>query len=249
MSFRKMITLPRHARQLFIVCSTRKECLLFCAAKMRCLFLEKLCVLFKGVEHYFLMKTLHTSWEPPMQCYTILSDDGPSTCMEHKTVLDHVPLVEYKLVYHKYPVLVLKHAILDMVWFGFRNLQWTFKGSFRACWLDFKQVTAANCYSMIAMHNTLQTLCCWCTCILYAEHMLVLLQGTCSHQFRQGHKGEDKTKTAFPLTKGRISDNCVKRLWYLNVLLEFPEEQWRVLKQQCFFPIVFQLGYSAITWT
>nr|XP_054930443.1 uncharacterized protein LOC126537830 isoform X1 [Dermacentor andersoni] len=72
-------------------------------------------ILASNGDHFFLLRTVHARYEPAMLFYSIISSDGPFKCMKLESLLDWTPLVQYKLARNKYPVVVLKHAILDFV--------------------------------------------------------------------------------------------------------------------------------------
>lgn len=72
-------------------------------------------ILSKDARHFFLVKTVSTSYEPGMQYFNILSNDGPIKCIELDSLLDNTPLIQYNLARCSYPVFVLKHGLLDGV--------------------------------------------------------------------------------------------------------------------------------------
>lgn len=64
--------------------------------------------------YFFVLRTVHTTYEPAMHFYNIISSDGPFKCMKFENLLDWTLLVQCKLAHNKCPVVVLKHALLDI---------------------------------------------------------------------------------------------------------------------------------------
>lgn len=82
----------------------------------RLVFGQIILILAKGPAMCFLVRVTRSSLEPSMQLYNLYDcESGSLKCVTPSSIIDYVPLEAYRLGQAQRPIVVLKHAVLDLI--------------------------------------------------------------------------------------------------------------------------------------